>query len=70
MVLLRLSKDKDFDWFGPDSLLPRMKDWSDMTGQFSWFFGKDTAPRFDRWAYWEKFDYWAVYWGALVIGLR
>jgi len=70
VVLLRLSKDKDFDWFGHDSLLPRKKDWADMKGQFGWFFGKgDAAPRFDRWAYWEKFDYWAVYWGALVIGL-
>ena len=69
VVLLRLSKDKDFDWFGPDSLLPRMKDWSDMKGQFGWFFGKNDAPRLDRWTYWEKFDYWAVYWGALVIGL-
>ena len=69
VVLLRLSKDRDFDWFGPDSLLPRKKDWADMKGQFRWFFGKGDAPRFDRWAYWEKFDYWAVYWGALVIGL-
>ena len=69
VVLRRLLKDKDFDWFGPDSLLPRKKDWEDMKGQFKWFFGKGDAPRFDRWAYWEKFDYWAVYWGAIVIGL-
>jgi len=69
IVLMKLLKDKNFDWFGPDSLLPRKKDWADMKGQFSWFFGKGEAPRFDRWAYWEKFDYWAVYWGAIVIGL-
>jgi len=69
VVLRKLIRDKDFDWFGPDSLLPRKKDWEDMKGQFKWFFGKGEAPRFDRWAYWEKFDYWAVYWGALVIGL-
>ena len=69
VVLRRLIADKDFDWFGPDSLLPRKKDWEDMKGQFLWFFGKAEPPRFDRWAYWEKFDYWAVYWGALVIGL-
>jgi len=22
----------------------------------------------DRYAYWEKFDYWAVFWGMIVIG--
>ena len=66
---VKLLRNKEFDWFGPDSLLPRKRDWQDMKGQFKWFFGKGDAPRFDRWAYWEKFDYWAVYWGAFVIGL-
>ncbi len=69
VVLALLLRKKDFDWFGPDSLLPRKKDWEDMKGQFKWFFGKGEPPRFDRWTYWEKFDYWAVYWGAFVIGL-
>ncbi len=69
IVSVKLLKDKDFDWFGVDSLLPRKKDWADMKAQFNWFFGKGEPPRFDRWAYWEKFDYWAVYWGAFVIGL-
>ena len=69
VVLVRIFTSKDkFDWFGPDSLLPRKKDWADMKGQFMWYFGKGTQPRFDRWTYWEKFDYWAVYWGAFVIG--
>ncbi len=68
-VIWKVSRDKDFDWFGPDSLLPRKKDWEDMKAQFRWFFGKGEPPRFDRWTYWEKFDYWAVYWGAFVIGL-
>ena len=26
-------------------------------------------PRFDRFSYWEKFDYMAVFWGVTVIGL-
>ncbi len=67
-VLMRLLKDKDFKWFGPDSMLPRMKDWEDMKAQFRWFFGKGKPPRLDRFTYWEKFDYWAVYWGAFIIG--
>ncbi len=68
-VLWKVSRDKNFDWFGPDSLLPRKKDWEDMKAQFKWFFGKGEPPKFDRWTYWEKFDYWAVYWGAFVIGV-
>ncbi|MBF0109410.1 MAG: cytochrome b/b6 domain-containing protein [Magnetococcales bacterium] len=69
-VLFRLlfRQRKSFQWFGPDSLLPRKQDWSDMKAQFLWFLGRGAAPRFDRWTYWEKFDYWAVYWGAMVVG--
>lgn len=25
--------------------------------------------QFDRWTYWEKFDYFAVFWGVAIIGL-
>jgi len=69
VVLVRLLRDPDFDWFGPDSLLPRKQDWEDIKGQFRWYFGEGEQPRFGRWTYWEKFDYWAVYWGAFIIGL-
>ncbi len=69
VVLNRLLKNKNFQWFGPDSLLPRWKDWDDMKAMFRWFFGRGKQPQLDRWTYWEKFDYWAVYWGAFVIGL-
>ena len=30
--------------------------------------GKGPRPRFDRYTYWEKFDYWAVFWGMFIIG--
>jgi len=68
VVLIKLLRSREFKWFGPTSLLPRWQDWYDMKGQFKWFFGKGPQPHFDRWTYWEKFDYWAVYWGAFVIG--
>jgi len=68
VVLNKILKDKNFQWFGPDSLLPRWKDWNDMKNMFNWFLGKGKQPQLDRWTYWEKFDYWAVYWGAFVIG--
>jgi cytochrome b subunit of formate dehydrogenase len=34
-----------------------------------WFFNKGPKPQFDRWTYWEKFDFLAVFWGMFAIGL-
>jgi cytochrome b subunit of formate dehydrogenase len=59
---------KTFRWFGPDSLVPNWKDLKDAVGMFRWFVGKGPRPIFDRWTYWEKFDYWAVFWGMAAIG--
>jgi cytochrome b subunit of formate dehydrogenase len=33
-----------------------------------WFFGRGQRPRYGRYTYWEKFDYFAVFWGMVVIG--
>jgi cytochrome b subunit of formate dehydrogenase len=30
--------------------------------------GLGPQPRFDHFTYWEKFDYWAVFWGMGIIG--
>jgi len=54
---------------GPDSLFPRMRDAKDMLAMFKWFFYRGPRPTFDRWAYWEKFDFLAVFWGMFAIGL-
>lgn len=67
-VMQKLLRDRSFRWFGPDSLLPNWKDFADCWAMFKWFFGKGPRPLFDRWAYYEKFDYWAVFWGVNVIG--
>ncbi|MBI5753176.1 MAG: cytochrome C [Hydrogenophilales bacterium] len=56
-------------WFGPDSLLPNLQDIRDFAAMLRWFFGKGARPAFDHWTYWEKFDYWAPFWGMFVIGL-
>jgi cytochrome b subunit of formate dehydrogenase len=34
-----------------------------------WFLNKGPKPSFDRWTYWEKFDFLAVFWGMFAIGL-
>lgn len=31
--------------------------------------GRGPRPSYGRWTYWEKFDYFAVFWGVAVIGL-
>ena len=67
-VMQKLLRDKTFRWFGPDSLIPNWKDFADCWGMFKWFFGKGPKPQFERWAYFEKFDYWAVFWGVNIIG--
>ncbi len=51
-----------------NSMLPRKKDWQDFTGSLRWFVGKGPRPQYGRWTYWEKFDYFAVFWGIFVIG--
>ncbi|WP_114009728.1 cytochrome b/b6 domain-containing protein [Cohaesibacter intestini] len=60
---------KDFKWFGPYSLLPRWQDAKDIWAMGKWFFGKGPRPVFDHWTYWEKFDYWAPFWGMFIIGI-
>jgi cytochrome b subunit of formate dehydrogenase len=54
--------------WGPDSLVPQPQDAIDMYGNIKWFVGLGPRPQFGRWTYWEKFDYWAVFWGMLIIG--
>jgi cytochrome b subunit of formate dehydrogenase len=54
--------------FGPDSMMPTLQDWRDFLAHNKWFFGRGPKPEFDRWTYWEKFDYFAVFWGVLIIG--
>ena len=54
---------------GPRTMMFRKKDWEDLLAHGRWFVRRGPAPRFDRWTYWEKFDYFAVFWGVFVIGL-
>ena len=54
--------------FGPDSLLPNFRDLDDIKAMVRWFFGRGREPHFDRWTYWEKFDFLAVFWGMFAIG--
>jgi cytochrome c551/c552/cytochrome b subunit of formate dehydrogenase len=68
-LLVRIGRHwRTFNWFGPLSLVPNWQDLKDITAMFQWFLGRRPRPVFDRWTYWEKFDYWAVFWGMAIIG--
>ncbi len=62
-----VKRERGIFW-GPNSLMPSMRDLRDLIGHIKWFFGAGDQPRFGRWTYWEKFDYFAVFWGVAVIG--
>ena len=65
----RIAKNwRTFDWFGPTSMIPNLEDIVDIYMMFKWFFGLGPKPQFDKWTYWEKFDYWAPFWGVTIIG--
>jgi cytochrome b subunit of formate dehydrogenase len=34
-----------------------------------WFCGKGPKPTYERWAYWEKFDFWGAVADIIIIGL-
>jgi cytochrome b subunit of formate dehydrogenase len=62
-----IHREKGIFW-GATSMVPNWKDVKNLYGHFRWFLGLGPKPQFDRYAYWEKFDYWAVFWGMVVIG--
>jgi len=69
-MAIRIGRDwKSFKIFGPNSMVPGPQDLKDIVAMFKWFFGKAPRPVFDRWTYWEKFDYWAPFWGVTIIGI-
>ncbi|KHF25829.1 hypothetical protein JV46_13230 [Solemya velum gill symbiont] len=53
---------------GPDSLVWTWSDFKAVHQHMSWLFGRREHPVFDRWSWWQKFDYWAVWWGLLIVG--
>ncbi|MFC2085787.1 formate dehydrogenase subunit gamma [Bacteroidota bacterium] len=53
---------------GEDSLSVNKTDFVEIGGTIKWFLGIGPRPRYGRWTYWEKFDYFAVFWGVFIIG--
>lgn len=70
--IIREKKKEGKGWraylFGADSMIPNRQDLRELTGTLKWFIGLGPRPEYGRWTYWEKFDYFAVFWGVAIIG--
>jgi cytochrome b subunit of formate dehydrogenase/nitrate/TMAO reductase-like tetraheme cytochrome c subunit len=62
-----VKREKGYLW-GWRSMVPQLKDLQDFIANMKYFLYFGPRPKFDRWAYWEKFDYLAVFWGVAIIG--
>jgi cytochrome b subunit of formate dehydrogenase len=50
-------------------MVPGLRDARDLVHNVLYLVGlRRERPRFGRWAYHEKFDYWAVFWGMVIMG--
>ncbi|MGE5242699.1 MAG: formate dehydrogenase subunit gamma [Betaproteobacteria bacterium] len=67
-VLKRLAGGDLGILWGPASMVPQPRDIVELYQHVQWFLGLGPRPRFGRYTYWEKFDYWAVFWGMGIIG--
>ncbi len=70
--LYKLKKREHVSWrellLGPGSMTMNRRDLTEFVGTLKWFVGRGKRPAYGRWTYWEKFDYFAVFWGIAVIG--
>lgn len=70
--LFKLKKSKGLKLknfiFGNNTLMFNKQDLKDFWASIRWFIGIGPRPDYGRWTYWEKFDYFAVFWGVVVIG--
>ena len=53
---------------GPSTMVPTRQDVAEVAATLKWFVGLGPRPAYGRWTYWEKFDYFAVFWGIAIIG--
>jgi cytochrome b subunit of formate dehydrogenase len=73
LLNLKNKKNKKYkSWinmiFGENSMIPGPKDGREFIATMKWFLRMGPRPQYGRWTYWEKFDYFAVFWGVFVIG--
>jgi len=45
------------------------KDISDFFANIKFYLGRGDKPKFAKYSYAQKFDYWGIYWGMVILGL-
>jgi cytochrome b subunit of formate dehydrogenase len=72
VALFRLKKETYGTWrallLGENTMIPNGTDLRQFIATMKWFVGLGPRPQYGRWTYWEKFDYFAVFWGIFIIG--
>jgi cytochrome b subunit of formate dehydrogenase len=70
--LVRRKRASRLGWWkfisGPGGMVPGPQDLREFWQSVKWFLGRGKRPEYGRWTYWEKFDYFAVFWGVAIIG--
>ena len=70
--LFKLKKRQYGTWkallLGEHSMIPGRQDLKEFIATMKWFLHLGERPQYGRWTYWEKFDYFAVFWGIFIIG--
>jgi len=70
--IVKLKRASGKSWlkfiFSKDSMMFNLNDVKQLWQHFKWFIGRGELPKYGRFSYWEKFDYFAVFWGIFVIG--
>lgn len=64
---IRAPDKKKLLW-GYDSMVPHPQDFRDFLKQWAWYFTGRNRPRFGRYGYLEKLDFFGEVWGFIVIG--
>ncbi len=51
------------------SMVPSGKDFRDLVHNIKYYLRlRKSPPKYGHWSYFEKFDYWAVFWGIIIMG--
>lgn len=68
VLVKRIAIKKEYYLFyGPDTMVPRWKDLVDLYHNFRFFLYLGPPPRWGKWTYYEKFDYFALFWGVPIV---
>ena len=68
VVRFTRSKEKKRMLWGDESMLPHPDDARDFFRQWKWYFTGKDRPRFGRYGYLEKLDFFGEVWGFIIIG--